>query len=191
MLAMEKHRAAIERFYAREGRLPGYAELAALTGFSSKNAVWKLINKLAEAGVVRKGENGRLSPGPAITGLKLLGVVEAGFPSPSEEHELDSLTLDEYLIENREATFLLRVKGDSMVDAGIREGDLVLAERGAEAKTGDIVVAAVDGAWTMKRFRKKNGRAYLQAENPDYPDIVPRESLEIAAVVRGVVRKYR
>jgi SOS-response transcriptional repressor LexA len=78
-----------------------------------------------------------------------------------------------------------------MVDAGIREGDLVLAERGAEAKTGDIVVAAVDGAWTMKRFRKKNGRAYLQAENPDYPDIVPRESLEIAAVVRGVVRKYR
>jgi SOS regulatory protein LexA len=188
---MEKHRRAVEKFFARRGRLPGYAELMEICGFKSKNAAWKLINRLAEAGVVRKGDDGRLSPGSALTGLRLLGVVEAGFPTPSEEHELDSITLDEYLIENREATFLLRVKGDSMIDAGIREGDLVLAERGREAKAGDIVVAAVDGAWTMKRLRKKNGRAVLVAENPDYPDIVPRESLQIEAVVRGVIRKYR
>ena len=85
---------------------------------------------------------------------------------------------------------MLEVKGDSMIDAGIQEGDLVIAERGKEPKQGDIVIADVDGGWTMKYYRKKGGQVYLEPANKNYKPIYPTESLNIAAVVKGVVRKY-
>ena len=122
---------------------------------------------------------------------RLLGTVEAGFPSPAEEELCDTLSLDEYLISNREATYLLRVKGDSMIEAGILEGDMVLVERTNDAKVGDIVIAEVDGEWTMKYLRKGQDGYYLQAANPKYPLIVPSGDLKIAAVVTCVIRKVR
>lgn len=123
--------------------------------------------------------------------IHLLGIVEAGFPSPAEEELCDTLSLDEYLISNREATYLLRVKGDSMQEAGILEGDMVLVERTNDARTGDIVIAEVDGEWTMKYLRKGQDGYYLQAANPKYPIIVPSGGLQIAAVVTCVIRKVR
>jgi repressor LexA len=77
-----------------------------------------------------------------------------------------------------------------MKDAGICDGDFVIVERGLEAKTGDIVIAAIDGGWTMKYLRKKGSTLYLQPANDKYKDIVPKHTLEIAAVVKAVVRKY-
>ena len=93
------------------------------------------------------------SPRPQWRG-PLLGIVEAGFPS-AEEELIDTMSLDEYLIENKEASYILRVKGDSMIDAGIREGDLVIVERTNAPRVGDIVIAEVDGEWTMKYLRKR------------------------------------
>jgi repressor LexA len=123
--------------------------------------------------------------------IRLLGLVEAGFPTAAEENELDTMSIDDYLIQNRDATFMLRVKGDSMKDAGIVEGDMVIVERTQSPKVGQIVVADVDGSWTMKYLRKaKSGEYYLEAANDAYPDIYPEGELQIAAVVRGVVRKY-
>jgi len=122
--------------------------------------------------------------------VRVLGLVSAGFPTDEEEEVLDTLSLDEYLIDNKEATFILTVKGDSMIDAGIREGDMVLAERGDNPKIGQIVIAEVDGAWTMKYLRAKNGEKYLEAANPKYPDIYPSDELKISAVVKAVIRKY-
>ena len=100
------------------------------------------------------------------------------------------MSLDEYLIENKEATYLLEVKGDSMIDAGIHEGDLVIVERKGEPKDGDIVIADVDGGWTMKYFRKRGSTIYLEPANRKYKPIYPTESLNIAAIVKGVIRKY-
>lgn len=122
--------------------------------------------------------------------LRLLGVVEAGFPSPAEEELLDTISLDDYLIGRKEATYILRVKGDSMRNAGILPGDMIIVERTSQSRDGDIVIAEVDGQWTMKYFRQRGDRVCLEAANPKYHPIVPQHELKIAAVVRAVIRKY-
>jgi repressor LexA len=170
--------------------MPGYQEIMNLVGFKSKNAVYKLINKLVAEGIVKKDSKGRLTPNNLIGEVPLLGLVEAGIPSVADEAVLDSMNIDEYLIDGKSATYLLEVKGDSMIEAGIREKDLVVAVRGGEAKDGDIVIAEVDGGWTMKYYRKKGNSIYLEPANKKYKPIYPEESLNIGAIVKGVVRKY-
>ena len=187
---MNNYKNKILSFYRETKRMPSYAEIMKLVGFKSKNAVYKLINKLVEEGVLDKDSSGRLIPNKIIGEIPLLGLVEAGFPTVAEETELDSISLDEYLIRDKDKSYLLEVKGDSMIDAGIQEGDLVIAERKSEPKDGDIVIAQVDGDWTMKYFRKKGGVTYLEPANPKYHNIYPQEDLEVAAIVKGVVRKY-
>lgn len=177
-------------FYTGNKRMPSYAEIMKLVGFKSKNAVYKLVQRLIEEGVVSKDSSGRLVPNKIMGEVPLLGLVEAGFPTIAEESALDSMNLDNYLIEKKDSSYLLEVKGDSMIDAGIQEGDLVIAEKGREPKIGDIVIAEVDGGWTMKYYRKKDGKVYLQPANSKYKLIYPTESLNIAAVVKGVIRKY-
>lgn len=94
------------------------------------------------------------------------------------------------MIARPEASFLLQVSGDSMNGAGIVEGDLVIVERGREPKGGDIVIAEVDGEWTMKHFRREGKTVLLEAANPKYPPIRPREELKLGGVVTAVIRKY-
>ena len=173
-----------------------------LVGFKSKNAVYKLINKLVADQVLDKDSRGRLIPNQLIGEVPLLGLVEAGFPTMAEEHVLDTMNIDQYLIDekSKDKTYMLEVKGDSMIDAGINEGDLVIAERigsftggsggSREAKDGDIVIAEVDGGWTMKYLRKKAGKVFLEPANKNYKPIYPEISLNIAAIVRGVIRRY-
>lgn len=120
----------------------------------------------------------------------LVGEVPAGFPSPAEEELRDILSFDEYLVDRPEASFVLRVRGDSMTGEGIKAGDLVIVERGREPRNGDVIVAEVDGEWTMKYFRKKGTDVTLEAANPAYPPVRPREELRIAGVVTAVIRKY-
>ena len=177
-------------FYEQNRRLPGYQELMALLGFKSKNAAYKLISKLVEDGVVEKDAKGRLSPGTMLRGIRLLGVVEAGFPSPAEEELLDVMDFDEYLAPNKESSYILKVKGDSMIDAGIQPGDLVVVERRTTYKPGQIVVASVDGEYTMKYLRRAGERYFLEAANVKYKPIYPKDEMHIEAVVTGVVRKY-
>jgi repressor LexA len=103
---------------------------------------------------------------------------------------LDTMSIDDYLIKNKEASYMLRVKGDSMIEAGIREGDMVIVERREEARDGDIVIAEVDGGWTMKYFRSRAHKVWLEPANKNFKPIYPEGEMKIAAVVRGVVRKY-
>lgn len=181
----------LQNFYLTYRRMPSYAELARLCNFRSKNAVFRLVEKLRQLNIVEKDETGRLIPKNLAAPLKFLGTVEAGFPSPAEEELLDRVSLDRWLITNSSATFLLQVSGDSMVNAGILPGDTVLVDRSLVPKNGDIVVAAVDGAWTMKFFYKEKGRVVLRAANPKYPPIKPRQELKLGGVVTAVIRKYR
>jgi repressor LexA len=161
-----------------------------LVGFRSRHAVYRLVDRLVAEGLVTKDPQGKLIPTKSNGEVPLLGVVAAGFPSPAEEELLDTMSLDEYLIENREATYLLKVTGDSMLDAGIQPGDLVIVERTNAPRVGDIVIAEVDGEWTMKYLRKRGNQLYLQPANKKYKPIVPTQELKIAAVVKAVVRKY-
>lgn len=187
---MEKHFKEILDFYNRSKRMPSYQEIMKLTGFRSKNAVYKLINRLVNAGVIEKDNQGKIIPKRLFGNTKVLGIVEAGFPSPAEEELLDTMSLDEYLISNKEATFILKVSGNSMIDAGIMPKDMVLVERTDQAKPGDIVIAEVDGKWTMKYLRQNGNQMYLEAANKKYPPIYPKEELKISAVVKAVIRKY-
>lgn len=180
----------IRKFYRQTRRMPSYAEIMELVGFKSKNAVYKLVERLREEGFLDKDSSGKLIPINLFGNVKVLGEVEAGFPSPAEEELADTMTLDEYLVRNREATFMLRVTGESMKDAGIMPGDMVLAERGVEPADNDIVIAEVDGNWTMKYFRKQGRQVVLVPANRKFKVIRPQNELKIAAVVRAVVRRY-
>lgn len=186
----ENYRQKIISFYKRTKRMPSYAEIMSLLGFKSKNAVYKLVNKLIGEGALDKDSTGRLVPNKLMGEVPVLGLVEAGFPTAAEEELTDTMSLDDYLIENKESSYLLEVKGDSMIDAGIQEGDLVIAERTNSPKEGDIVIAEVDGGWTMKYFRKTAGKVWLEPANKDFKPIYPETDLKVAAVVKGVVRKY-
>lgn len=179
-------------FYRHEHRLPGYAEMLTLFGYRSRNAVYKLIRRLEAAGVVRIGAGGKLSATDQLTGvIRILGQVQAGFPSPAEEELADTISLDEYLIRRPEATFMLTVSGDSMLDAGIHPGDLVLVEKGRTARNNDVVLAQVDGEWTLKYYIHDAQGVRLEAANQNYAPIRPRRSLHIGGVIRAVIRKYR
>ena len=170
--------------------MPGYSEMCTLFGFASKNAVAKVVDKLVDAGLIQKDARGKLVPTLLGDEIPLVGYVEAGFPSPAEEATLDHVTMDDLLLGSKEKVYLLRVKGESMIDAGIFEGDLLLVERTAHARLNDIVVASIDGEWTVKYLREKRGRRYLEAANDAYPDLHPTQSLEIGGVVRSVIRTY-
>ncbi len=183
--------ARLRRFHRQEGRVPGYAEMLEIFGYRSKNAVHGLLEKLAALGYLIKGANGKIAPTRRLTGtIKILGTVAAGFPSPAEEELVDVLSLDEYLVKRPEATFMLTVSGDSMIDAGIQPGDVVLVERGVNPRSGQIVVAQVDGEWTLKYYVKEREQVRLEPANRKYQAIHPRQSLIIGGVVRAVVRRY-
>lgn len=130
---------------------------------------------------------------PAKSELRLLSHrISAGFPSPAADYADEGLDLNTYLVRNKPATFMFTVRGDSVIGAGIFDGDIVVVDRSMRAKHKDIVVAVVDAEYTIKRLYKSRGRVELHPENPKYPPITFTEdsTLEIWGVVVGVVRRY-
>ena len=117
--------------------------------------------------------------------------ISAGFPSPASDYIDQRLDLTQYLGMHSEATFFLRVQGDSMQGAGIFDGDLLIVDRSVQAKSGNVVVAVVDGEFTVKRLQRRAGVTWLKAENPAYPPIELRDGqeLEVWGVVSHVVHK--
>lgn len=180
----------ISDFYHSTKRMPTYSEMMKLFGFKSKNAVARVVEKMIDAGLVAKDSLGRLVPDRVLGEVPILGTVKAGFPALAEETLLDSVSLEDLLISKKGETYMLEVDGDSMIDAHIEKGDLVIAERSDKAKEGDIVIAEVDGEFTMKYFRTKGGKPWLEAANKNYDPIYPEYDLKICAIVRGVIRKY-
>ncbi len=181
----------INIFYSGHKRMPSYSEMAELFHLRSKNAVFKRVLSLIKEGFLDKDHKGRIVPKRLLRPVRVLGVITAGFPSPAEEELADTMSLDEYLISNPQATYLLKVDGDSMIDAGIHPGDLVLVQRNITPKPGDIVVAQVDGEWTLKYFEKRGAKTALRSANQKYPAIIPKQELIVAGVVIANIRKYR
>ena len=174
------------------GAPPTRAEIAQAFGFASANAAEEHIKALAKKGVIN------LEPGSARgirlveqLGLPLIGSVAAGSPILAQEHVQSRIQLDPALFSPR-ADFLLRVRGLSMINAGILDGDLLAVHRTNEARDGQIVVARLAEDVTVKRLKRhKWGVVELIAENPDYAPIVvdtTREPLEIEGVAVGLIR---
>ena len=181
----------LRQFWRLERRAPTYAEMLDLFDYRSKNAVFGLLDRLEQTGYVAKDANGRIALLPKLTGtVRLLGSIAAGFPTQEVEQETDAVTLDEYLVKDPDHSYMLTVRGDSMIDAGILPGDVVLVEKGPRPKQNDIVVARVDDEWTLKYYVRDAAGVRLEPANRKYKFIRPQRSLEIGGIVRAVIRKY-
>ena len=111
--------------------------------------------------------------------------VSAGFPSPADDYTEENIDLNEHLISNPFSTFFLRVKGDSMINAGIKDKDLIIVDKSLIAKPGNIIIAMIDGEFTIKRLSIKNDELYLKAENNDYPNFRFKNHIDVQ--IWGVV----
>ena len=111
--------------------------------------------------------------------------VSAGFPSPADDYTEENIDLNEHLISNPFSTFFLRVKGESMINAGIKDKDLIIVDKSLIAKPGNIVIAMIDGEFTIKRLSIKNDELYLKAENHNYPDFSFKDHIDVQ--IWGVV----
>lgn len=180
----------IVAFFRANRRMPSFGEMIDLLGVRSKSVVNFWINKLIDAEILEKDGKGRLTFTKRSFAIPKVGSVQAGFPSPEEEALCDIMSMDEYLVTKPDASFLLQVSGDSMIGEGILEGDLVIVEKGRQPKNGDVVIAEVDGEWTMKYFKRRGKQVVLEAANPKYPIIMPKTELRLGGVVTAVIRKY-
>lgn len=182
----------------REHNLPpSISEMATFLKVKSKNAVAKLMNSLERDGYIKTSGKARgievlktlgESLQKGFMRVPLLGSIQAGMPQLAEEHIEEWINLPQSLIKGRRDVFLLRVRGDSMINAGIYEGDLVIVRPTKEAKNNEIVVALLHDEATVKRFIQIKNRAYLKAENPEYKNIYPKEDWMIQGKVVGVIR---
>lgn len=181
---------ALLSYYNKNKRLPTYEELTRVFGVKSKSAAFDYIEKFIEDDVLRKSEEGFLIATPKLYGVRVLGEVKAGIPDDAEESIMDCISLNDLLIHEPTHTFLLKVSGDSMRDAGILSGDMVVVNRKKNAKPGAVVVAEIDNEWTLKYLMQRGKKMFLRAANKKYPDLFPKHELRVGGVVTGVVRQY-
>lgn len=184
----------IQEFMEKEGMPPTRAEIAQALGFSSANAAEDHLKALVRKGAVEVlpgiSRGIRLLAETQEAGLPVVGQVAAGNPILAEQHIQNHYRLDPRLFRPR-AHYLLRIKGLSMRDVGILDGDLLAVHRTPQANNGEVVVARVDDEVTVKRFRRRGNVVRLLPENPDFSPIVVdlrRQSLVIEGVGVGVIR---
>lgn len=156
-----------------------------------RTTVYRWLQLLEQVGHL-KAQGNRYYINPDLLGIPLMeNRIPAGAPVAVEEDLLNSrMSLDEFLVEDRLGTYLLRVKGDSMIDLGIYEGDIVVVNQNRRAADGDVVVGRVDGEVTLKTLRRRNQQSWLEPANSKYAAIHPATGLEVLGVVVGLVRKY-
>jgi repressor LexA len=182
--------AKIQDYYTRHRVLPSYSAIGKLIGLASKASVATMVLRLKAQGFLESTPGKRLKPGRRFFERPFAESVQAGMPSPAADLVPDIVTIDEYLVPHPSKTVLIRVKGDSMIDAGIHPDDVVVVEKQTSANVGNIIVAIVDNEFTLKRLDRERGLVVLRPENKAYPVIRPKNDLEIFGVVVGQFRKY-
>lgn len=182
----------LQDYYANWKSIPSYAALCEVFGIASKSWVKAILARLSEAGFIERTPDGVWVPSRLFFGRPLADAsVPAGMPVAVNATQGELFVIDEMLIDTPSRTTLIPVKGDSMVDAGIRDGDVAVVEKRPTANVGDIVVAIVDDEFTLKTLDRERGKFILRPANPAYPVIRPQGVLEIFGVLVGLVRKYR
>ena len=182
----------LQDYYAEHKVIPSYSVLATLWGISAKSWVSQCVKRFEDAGYLDWTPDKQLKPGERFFERRLANdPVQAGLPNPALSDGYDLVTIDDYLVRVPSKTSLVRVKGDSMIDAGIHEGDLLVVEQQPNANVGEIVVAIVDNDFTVKYLDREKGQFVLKPANRAYPVIRPKGRLEIFGVMAGLVRRTR
>ena len=186
------HLTRLQDYYADNRRIPSFQRVAELMGFASKAASSKLLERLSAAGYLeRTPDDDAWVPAMKFFERHLADIaVRAGGPDDLQGTTGDLFLVDQYLVRRPSTTVMVPVKGDSMIDAGIHDGDIVVVDRRQAAKAGDIVIAIVDNEFTLKELATEGRQFVLKPRNPAYPVIRPKGQLEIFGVVTGLMRRY-
>lgn len=182
----------LRKYYFKHRDIPSFRELTMLLEVKSKKTVHNFFQQLIDRGYCTK-EDGRYIPTNKFSGLPYFSSVPAGGPTLVEDAVEDRVSVEQYLVDMPDSAMLIKVQGDSMEDAGIVDGDVVVINTKKQPRFGDIVVGVVDNAYTLKFFMKDpEGNSYLKAANArkNYDDIYAHEELRILGVVTGSFRKY-
>ena len=191
---------AIRDFAVRHGHAPSTREIGDAVGLRSASSVSRHVASLEDKGFLRRGaavcrpidvrlflrETGPRAGGGDSVAVPVVGDIAAGTPIAADEHVDDVLNLPRELA-GRGTSFALRVRGDSMVDAAICDGDTVVVRQQSEAHSGQIVAAMIDGEATVKVFRRRNGHVFLEPRNPAY-DVIDGDECVVLGIVVSVLR---
>src|SRR6202521_3923626 len=179
-----------------KGVTPSTREIQQHFGFASQTSVMQYLDALERKGFLdRHARKARALITPVqkvrITDIPIYGQIPAGMAGLTEQTIEGHVSLDMRSVNasRNGRTFALRVRGDSMIDAHILDGDIVILEDRKDVRSGDIVAALIDGETTLKRYVMEHGRPYLKAENPSYPDLIPARELCIQGVMVSLIRK--
>ncbi len=182
----------LQDYYADWKSIPSYAKLCEVFGITSKSWVKAILDRLCAAGFLERTPDAVWVPTRQFFARPLAeSTVQAGMPVSVTDTQGDYFIIDEMLIDTPSKTTLITVKGESMIDAGIHDGDVAVVEKRMTANIGDIVVAIVDNEFTLKTLDKERGQFILRPANPAFPVIHPHGTLEIFGVLVGLIRKYR
>jgi repressor LexA len=188
-----------------EGLPPTFREIARHFRFRSPSAALAHVQALMAKGLLKHSPGRARSlqitepgqpkerPRPRVVSIPIYGAIPAGTPQDAAQEEEGCVLMDVQTlgIKPSARTFGLKVRGDSMVGKSIVEGDVAIIEHGMEPRAGDVVAALIDGQVTLKTFVMQRGKPYLRAENPRYPNLIPREELQIQGVMVALVRKCK
>src|SRR6266581_875085 len=187
----------IQREQREKGITPSTREIQSHFGFASQTSIMQYIAVLERKGFLdRHARKARALITPAmkvrIADIPIYGQIPAGMSALTEQEIEGHISLDAHSanVSKSHGTFALRVRGDSMTDAHILDGDIVILEQSKEVHNGDIVAALIDGETTLKRYLVDRGRPYLKAENSRYPNLIPARELKIQGVMVSLVRKH-
>lgn len=186
-----KHLGSLQAHWQRNRTFPSLAKLAEVMGLSGAGAVFQAVSRLVNAGYLERVE-GRIAPTRKFFARRVLGTVRAGHPqevSASDDFEL--MNADDFLVRHPQRTSFAHVRGDSMTGIGLLDGDIVVVEHNTPARPGDVVVAVVDGATTVKTLALENGQVVLEPANAAFETIRPGSSLDVLGVVVGSFRSMR
>jgi repressor LexA len=188
--------AFIQREQREQGVTPSTREIQKHFKLASQTSVMQYIAALEKKGFLdRHARKARalITPGQRarIVDVPIYGEIPAGMATLAEQNIEGHVSLDSSSANSSRAreTFALRVRGDSMINAHILDGDIVILEDRKDARSGDIVAALIDGETTLKRYVTDHGRPYLRAENPLYPNLIPVRELRIQGVMVSLIRK--
>jgi repressor LexA len=187
--SLTEYLSSLQDYFATHQVIPSITELSTLWSIAGRSWTHRLVQRMKQAGFLEDSPGRRLRPGPRFFERSIVDTVTAGIPQAANDAPAETLSIDRFLIGKPSETELFQVRGDSMVGAQIADGDYVVIERRPFAHAGDVVLARVDGEFTLKILARDGSGYFLEAANPAYQPIRPLHGLAVHGVMIGLFRR--